>query len=180
MFPEVDCNIFNHPKPMSMALSVLVVIEMSNAINRYQVPLSVKGRETILNWSSQSMPFIDCYKKDYPWLIITRNALVGYCKPILYWMLLGCSKLSATKPALIGCDAMMPRFFEWLIHSLCSKASKKAYPFWLRALAYFCKSVLFWLPLSQSLSLTARMPALNWLFKTSSWLDTSEFLNDHA
>ncbi len=36
MFAEVDCKIFNHPKPMTMALSVLVVIEMSNAINRYR------------------------------------------------------------------------------------------------------------------------------------------------
>ena len=34
MFPSIDCNIFNHPKPMTMALSVLVVIEMLNAMNR--------------------------------------------------------------------------------------------------------------------------------------------------
>ena len=35
MFADVDCSVFSHPKPMTMALSVLVVIEMSNAINRY-------------------------------------------------------------------------------------------------------------------------------------------------
>nr|UYL70873.1 Atp2a [Platynereis dumerilii] len=33
MFPNIDCNIFTHPKPMTMALSVLVTIEMCNAIN---------------------------------------------------------------------------------------------------------------------------------------------------
>jgi len=33
MFPSIDCNIFSHPKPMTMALSVLVVIEMANALN---------------------------------------------------------------------------------------------------------------------------------------------------
>jgi len=33
MFPSIDCNIFSHPKPMTMALSVLVVIEMCNALN---------------------------------------------------------------------------------------------------------------------------------------------------
>jgi len=33
MFPGVDCNIFTHPEPMSMALSVLVTIEMLNALN---------------------------------------------------------------------------------------------------------------------------------------------------
>ena len=34
MFPGVDCNIFGSPEPMSMALSVLVTIEMLNAFNR--------------------------------------------------------------------------------------------------------------------------------------------------
>jgi len=33
MFPGVDCGIFNSPEPMSMALSVLVTIEMLNALN---------------------------------------------------------------------------------------------------------------------------------------------------
>jgi len=33
MFVGVDCDVFNHPKPMTMALSVLVVIEMLNALN---------------------------------------------------------------------------------------------------------------------------------------------------
>nr|ABS19815.1 sarco/endoplasmic reticulum calcium ATPase isoform A [Pinctada fucata] len=33
MFKGVDCNIFNDPHPMTMALSVLVTIEMLNALN---------------------------------------------------------------------------------------------------------------------------------------------------
>ncbi|KAK3785347.1 hypothetical protein RRG08_045572 [Elysia crispata] len=33
MFAGIHCDIFNHPKPMTMALSVLVVIEMLNALN---------------------------------------------------------------------------------------------------------------------------------------------------
>ncbi|KAI0226747.1 Calcium-transporting ATPase sarcoplasmic/endoplasmic reticulum type [Lamellibrachia satsuma] len=33
MFPDVNCSIFNSPKPMTMALSVLVVIEMLNSLN---------------------------------------------------------------------------------------------------------------------------------------------------
>jgi Ca2+ transporting ATPase len=33
MFPSIDCNIFMEPHPMTMALSVLVVIEMLNALN---------------------------------------------------------------------------------------------------------------------------------------------------
>jgi len=32
-FAGVDCNVFYSPKPMTMALSVLVVIEMCNALN---------------------------------------------------------------------------------------------------------------------------------------------------
>ncbi|PAA81520.1 hypothetical protein BOX15_Mlig019375g6 [Macrostomum lignano] len=32
-FEGIDCAIFSHPKPMTMALSVLVVIEMCNAMN---------------------------------------------------------------------------------------------------------------------------------------------------
>lgn len=34
MFKGVDCHIFNDPHPMTMALSVLVTIEMLNALNR--------------------------------------------------------------------------------------------------------------------------------------------------
>jgi len=32
-FPGLDCSIFSHPAPMTMALSVLVTIEMLNALN---------------------------------------------------------------------------------------------------------------------------------------------------
>ena len=34
-FKGVECDIFEHPKPKTMALSVLVVIEICNALNRY-------------------------------------------------------------------------------------------------------------------------------------------------
>lgn len=34
MFAGIDCSVFSHPKPMTMALSVLVVIEMLNSLNR--------------------------------------------------------------------------------------------------------------------------------------------------
>ena len=34
MFPSIECDTFFHPKPKTMALSVLVVIEMCNALNR--------------------------------------------------------------------------------------------------------------------------------------------------
>ena len=33
-FEGVDCAVFTHPAPMTMALSVLVTIEMLNALNR--------------------------------------------------------------------------------------------------------------------------------------------------
>lgn len=33
-FHGIDCHIFENPKPMTMALSVLVLIEMFNALNR--------------------------------------------------------------------------------------------------------------------------------------------------
>ena len=35
MYPDIDCEIFDHPTPMTLALSVLVIIEMLNALNRY-------------------------------------------------------------------------------------------------------------------------------------------------
>lgn len=34
-FKGIDCKLFNAPEPMTMALSVLVTIEMLNAMNRY-------------------------------------------------------------------------------------------------------------------------------------------------
>ncbi len=33
-FHGIDCRIFENPKPMTMALSVLVLVEMLNAMNR--------------------------------------------------------------------------------------------------------------------------------------------------
>ncbi len=37
-FTGVDCHVFNDLHPMTMALSVLVTIEMLNALNRYGMP----------------------------------------------------------------------------------------------------------------------------------------------
>jgi len=34
-FVGIECTIFDNPKPKTMALSVLVVIEILNAFNRY-------------------------------------------------------------------------------------------------------------------------------------------------
>ena len=49
MYPDIDCEIFDHPTPMTLALSVLVIIEMLNALNRYlpaylasRVPVSMR------------------------------------------------------------------------------------------------------------------------------------------
>lgn len=39
-FKGVDCKIFNSPHPMTMALSILVTIEMLNAMNRFVVVVS--------------------------------------------------------------------------------------------------------------------------------------------
>jgi len=33
-FTDIDCKVFDSPKPRTMALSVLVVIEVLNAFNR--------------------------------------------------------------------------------------------------------------------------------------------------
>ena len=33
-FKDIDCSIFTSPKPMTMALSTLVIIEMLNSLNR--------------------------------------------------------------------------------------------------------------------------------------------------
>ena len=46
MFPAIDCNVFNNPKPMTMALSVLVTIEMLNALNRYLFNKGVSWEES--------------------------------------------------------------------------------------------------------------------------------------
>lgn len=39
-FYGVDCVVFESPYPMTMALSVLVTIEMCNALNRFVCPSS--------------------------------------------------------------------------------------------------------------------------------------------
>jgi hypothetical protein len=42
-FKGVDCRVFNDPHPMTMALSVLVTIEMLNAMNRWYEVVIVKA-----------------------------------------------------------------------------------------------------------------------------------------
>lgn len=42
-FEGVDCAVFESPYPMTMALSVLVTIEMCNALNRSVALLNVLG-----------------------------------------------------------------------------------------------------------------------------------------
>lgn len=37
-FEGLDCEVFEAPQPMTMALSVLVTIEMCNALNRWGLP----------------------------------------------------------------------------------------------------------------------------------------------
>lgn len=39
-YDGIDCSIFESPYPMTMALSVLVTIEMCNALNRLEILLS--------------------------------------------------------------------------------------------------------------------------------------------
>lgn len=53
-FEGVDCAIFESPYPMTMALSVLVTIEMCNALNRSVNPLDKLGE------SSDSRALCDC------------------------------------------------------------------------------------------------------------------------
>lgn len=44
-FEGVDCTVFESPYPMTMALSVLVTIEMCNALNRSVSLFSMLGQE---------------------------------------------------------------------------------------------------------------------------------------
>ena len=51
MFPAIDCSIFQDPHPMTMALSVLVTIEMLNALNRYvTAPRPLTDMTSTLSW----------------------------------------------------------------------------------------------------------------------------------
>jgi hypothetical protein len=48
-FKGVDCRVFNDPHPMTMALSVLVTIEMLNAMNRWYKCYYCKGMKPVLH-----------------------------------------------------------------------------------------------------------------------------------
>lgn len=48
-FTNIDCDIFEACPPMTMALSVLVTIEMCNALNRYDVNWVGIGRNVCRN-----------------------------------------------------------------------------------------------------------------------------------
>lgn len=67
-FSGLDCDIFQAPNPMSMALSVLVVVEMLNAIN------SVSENQSLLRmppWSN-------------PWLILAISVSMALHFVVLY------------------------------------------------------------------------------------------------
>ncbi|XP_013787720.2 calcium-transporting ATPase sarcoplasmic/endoplasmic reticulum type-like, partial [Limulus polyphemus] len=49
-FKGVDCNVFNDPHPMTMALSVLVTIEMLNALNSLSENQSLLAMPPWTNW----------------------------------------------------------------------------------------------------------------------------------
>ncbi|KAM3179432.1 Sarcoplasmic/endoplasmic reticulum calcium ATPase 1 [Hymenolepis weldensis] len=59
-FHGIDCRIFENPKPMTMALSVLVLVEMLNAMNRHinrnAWPKRVDSRESIAQSSGILSP----------------------------------------------------------------------------------------------------------------------------
>ncbi|XP_041348121.1 sarcoplasmic/endoplasmic reticulum calcium ATPase 1-like isoform X2 [Gigantopelta aegis] len=50
MFAGIDCDVFKHPKPMTMALSVLVVIEMLNSLNSLSENQSLLVMPPWSNW----------------------------------------------------------------------------------------------------------------------------------
>jgi len=49
-FRGLDCTVFHDPHPMTMALSVLVTIEMLNAMNRLKLYFSVFINQLFLIW----------------------------------------------------------------------------------------------------------------------------------
>jgi hypothetical protein len=66
MFKGIDCDIFNNPNPMTMALSVLVVIEMLNATSsQYIFPLNKIGHQKFCTVKSRRLENnggTDCWK----------------------------------------------------------------------------------------------------------------------
>lgn len=59
-FEGVDCEVFEAPEPMTMALSVLVTIEMCNALNRWALPLPPSGSRLVLPSLSLLTPAFFC------------------------------------------------------------------------------------------------------------------------
>jgi len=59
MFPSIDCHIFDNPKAKTMALSVLVVIEICNALNRYVADWTGSAREIDNDTSPRLIPAWD-------------------------------------------------------------------------------------------------------------------------
>ena len=50
-FGAIDCKLFDSPKPRTMALSVLVVIEVLNAFNRWRM-MSIMLCVTVASYHS--------------------------------------------------------------------------------------------------------------------------------
>ena len=52
MFQGIDCDVFESRYPTTMALSVLVTIEMLNALNRWASSASLKGYRGIAGFQA--------------------------------------------------------------------------------------------------------------------------------
>lgn len=77
-FKGVDCKVFNDPHPMTMALSVLVTIEMLNAMNRYVLAnINEKGTDCmILQLVRKSIA--DCHAT------MVQLVVAGFNGPVIY------------------------------------------------------------------------------------------------
>lgn len=63
----VDCSVFEDPHPMTMALSVLVTIEMLNALNRFKIRLNFISRLMNLHFLYFSLSENQSLLKMPPW-----------------------------------------------------------------------------------------------------------------
>uniref|UniRef100_A0A2K5TV38 ATPase sarcoplasmic/endoplasmic reticulum Ca2+ transporting 1 n=1 Tax=Macaca fascicularis TaxID=9541 RepID=A0A2K5TV38_MACFA len=81
-FEGVDCEVFEASEPMTMALSVLVTIEMCNALNRWALPRYALGWAAGLPLGVSSAP--------RPWAVPASGPV---CCAALRWLCAGLSLL---------------------------------------------------------------------------------------